>query len=78
MTELERLQAELAQVRTAISAAYGAAEYTIQSGQTARRVRRQELPSLIAREKELERSINRISATESGTAGSFYVGVPTP
>lgn len=79
MTEIERLQAELVQVQQAISASYGAAEYTINSGGTQRSLKRQNITALTKREQELQRQISRLQAVEAGTGGgAVYYGVPAP
>ena len=75
MTELERLQAELVQVRSAITAAYSGSEYEIESGQSRRRLKRQSLDALLKRESQLLISIGRIDGT--GSRGIRH-GVPEP
>jgi hypothetical protein len=68
-TTLEQLQTELAQVSAAISASYGSAEYEIRDGATTRRLKRQDLNVLLARQSQLKLSIDRLSGT--GRAPSF-------
>ena len=67
-------QAELAQVKAAIAAAYGGAEYSVQDGQTRRQLRRQDLKVLLARRAELETEISR---TQGGGV-TFGMPVDSP
>jgi hypothetical protein len=60
MATIAELQAELAEVKTAISAAYGNAEYDIESGNSRRRMKRQSLTVLLSRRSQLELSISRL------------------
>lgn len=60
MATLAELQTELVAVNKAVTAAYGGAEYEIQSGGTRRRLKRQDLTMLLARKRELELSIERL------------------
>lgn len=69
MRTLEELQAELTQVRAAISAAYSGQEYEIQTGGIQRRLKRQSLDALIKREQELERIIERASGRSAVSFG---------
>lgn len=75
MQTLDQLQTELATVRTAIQAAYSGTEYEITTGQTQRRLKRQPLDVLLAREKELIRAITAITGQGSGRV---FHGVPMP
>lgn len=61
-------------VESAIAAAYGSAEYTVQDGQTRRQLRRQELPVLLKRKAELELSISRLT----GGGPSYAMPVDSP
>ena len=72
-TELERLETELEQVRAAISAAISGQEYEIETGGTRRRLKRQSLKDLQARESMLLTSIARLDG--SGSRGVRH-GVP--
>jgi hypothetical protein len=65
--DLASLQTELAAVTKAVNAAYSGAEYEIVSGGTKRRLKRQELPVLLARKNELELAISRLEG--SGARG---------
>jgi hypothetical protein len=73
MTELQRLETELEQVRASISAAYTSHEYEIESGQSRRRLKRQSLDALLRREAQLVTSIGRL--TGDGARGIRH-GVP--
>jgi hypothetical protein len=74
MATLEQLQDELASVQKAVNAAYGAAEYEVQDGNTRRRLKRQDLSVLLKRKAELETSIARLDPQASGRGTSF--GMP--
>jgi len=63
--DLESLQAELATVNKAVTAAYGGAEYEIASGTSRRKLKRQDLSILLARKRELELAIGRMDGTGS-------------
>lgn len=63
--DLASLQTELAAVTKAVNAAYSGAEYEIVSGGTRRRLKRQDLPILLARKNELELSISRLEGSAS-------------
>lgn len=63
MATIEELSAELAQVQSAISAAYSGTEYEIESGGSRRKLKRQPLPVLLARRSELELSIARLEGS---------------
>jgi len=73
MTQIEKLQAELAQVEAAISAAYSGAEYSIDSGNSRRSLKRQSLDVLLRRKGEIELTISRLDGT--GARGVRH-GVP--
>lgn len=75
MTELIRLEAELEQVRAAISASYASSEYEIESGQSRRKLKRQSLDALLKREAQLLTSISRLGG--DSTRGIRH-GVPQP
>jgi len=74
--DLASLQAELETVKKAVTAAYSGAEFEISSGSTRRRLRRQELPVLLARQRELEMSISRLTG-EGARGPSLGVVVDT-
>lgn len=69
-TQLESLQTELETVTRAVNAAYSGSEYEITSGGTRRRLKRQDLPVLLARKAELELSIARLDA--NGSRGASF------
>lgn len=73
MATIEELQAELAQVSAAISAAYSGQSYEIDSGQSRRKLVRQSLDVLLKRKSQLEASIER-----SGGSTGIRHGVPMP
>lgn len=75
MAQLDQLQAELAQVRSAISAAYTGSEMEIADGQTKRRIKRQDLAVLLRRQSELETSIARLDPTAGGRGPSYAMPV---
>jgi hypothetical protein len=74
MTSLEQLQTELTAVNAAITAAYGGAEYEIRDGSTGRRLKRQDLKTLLARRAELELSIGRMDGSRGATFGMVIDG----
>lgn len=74
MATLEELQAELAQLKTAISAAYTGAEYEISDGQTKRRLKRADLKLLLARKAELDTAVERLG----GGRVTFGMPVDSP
>lgn len=73
MTETEKLTAELAQVESAISAAYTGSEYEISAGKSGRRLKRQSLDVLLRRKSEIELSLARLGGI--GARGVRH-GVP--
>ena len=75
MSQLEQLQAELAQVRSAISAALTGSEMEIQDGQTKRRIKRQDLQVLLRRQSELELGISRLDPTAGSRGPSYAMAV---
>ena len=70
---IESMQAELARVEQAISAAYGGAEFKVQDGETRRELKRQPLDVLLRRKAELELSIDRLSG---GSGRGVSHGMP--
>lgn len=70
---LAELEAELAQVSAAVSAAYTGAEYEIHDGQAKRRLKRQSLDVLLRRKAELELCISRMNGTGRGISHGLPV-----
>lgn len=65
--QIEALQAELVVVRAAVIKAYSGSEYEIASGNSRRRLKRQDIGVLTKRQAELELAIGRL--TGCGTRG---------
>ena len=78
MPTLEELTAELQQVKDAVKAAYGGAEYEIQDGNTKRRLKRQDLSVLLKRKAELELSISRLDPEAGGRGPTYAMPVDSP
>lgn len=77
--DLASLQTELATVTKAVNAAYSGAEFEISSGQTRRRLRRQDLSVLLKRKTELELAISRLDGSGSrGTSLGVVVDSAAP
>lgn len=67
---IAEVEAELAQVRKAIAASYGAQEFEIESGGARRRLRRVPLKELTSREADLVRELTRL-----GGGGGVRIGI---